>query len=192
MNHASSPTHVLRDRGRARPVIESGRGLEKQFDRIVAEHGAAISRLASSYELVASRREELVQDIALAIWQALPHFRGECSERTFIFRIAHNRGLSHVWKRKPAHESIEELPERHHPIDPRPQPEEHVAQEHRRAALMSAIQSLSVAHQQMILLMLEDLTHAEIAEILGITEGNVAVRLTRARKALKEALEVRP
>ena len=49
--------------------------------------------LAFSYEAVASVREELVQEIALAIWQALPRFRGECSERTFVFRIAHNRGL---------------------------------------------------------------------------------------------------
>jgi len=36
--------------------------------------------------------------------------------------------------------------------------------------------------------MLEDLSHAEVAEILGISESNVAVRLNRARKALKQAL----
>jgi len=42
----------------------------------------------------------------------------------------------------------------------------------------------------MIVLMLEGLSHAEIGEVLGITENNVAVRLTRARKALKEAMGV--
>ena len=41
------------------------------------------------------------------------------------------------------------------------------------------------------MLTLEDLSHAEIAEVLGITENNVGVRLSRARKALKEALEER-
>ena len=75
-------------------MSEQRHTLEKQFDRILSEHGAAISRLAFSYEAVAGIREELVQEIALAIWQALPHFRGECSERTFVYRIAHNRGLS--------------------------------------------------------------------------------------------------
>ncbi|MGC1597270.1 MAG: sigma factor, partial [Candidatus Acidiferrales bacterium] len=79
-------------------VSEGRHDLEAQFDRILREHGAAISRLAFGYEAVASVREELVQDIALAIWQALAHFRGGCSERTFVYRIAHNRGLSHVWK----------------------------------------------------------------------------------------------
>src|SRR5580700_2882341 len=90
--------------GQVATVSEPRHDLEAQFDRILRVHGAAISRLAFGYETVASVREELVQDIALAIWQALADFRGECSERTFVYRIAHNRGLSHVWKRRPPHQ----------------------------------------------------------------------------------------
>jgi RNA polymerase sigma factor (sigma-70 family) len=177
--------------GEATLVSESRRTLEEQFDRILNQHGPAISRLAFGYEAVASVREELVQEIALAIWQALPHFRGECSERTFVFRIAHNRGLSHAWKRRPPLQPLDDLEESQQPIDPRPQPEEQAAQIHQRARLMSAIQSLPVTLRQMMVLMLEDLSHAEIAEVMGITENNVAVRMNRARKALKDALGVR-
>jgi RNA polymerase sigma-70 factor (ECF subfamily) len=166
--------------------------LQEQFDRVMREYGPAISRLASSYEPVTSSREELVQEIALAIWQALPHFRGECSERTFIYRIAHNRGLTHAWKRRPPHQPLEELQESHQPADPRPHPEQKAAQNDQRARLMSAIHSLPVAHRQVIQLLLEDLSHAEMAEILGITENNVGVRLSRARKALKDAMGVKP
>jgi RNA polymerase sigma factor (sigma-70 family) len=173
-------------------VSEHRHALEQQFDRILGEYGAALSRLAFSYESVASVREELVQEIALAIWQALAHFRGECSERTFVYRIAHNRGLSHVWRRRPSHEPLDEIEEADQPVDPRPHPEEQAARTDQRARLMSAIQSLPVAHRQMIVLMLEGLSHAEIAEVTGITENNVAVRLTRARKALKDALGVKP
>lgn len=173
-------------------VSEPRQALEKQFDRILSEYGAAISRLAFSYEVVASVREELVQEIALAIWQALAHFRGECSERTFIYRIAHNRGLSHVWKRRPSHQPLEELEASDQPVDPRPHPDEQVARTDQRMRLMSAIQSLPVSHRQMIVLMLEGLSHAEIADVIGITENNVAVRLNRARKALKHVLGVRP
>jgi RNA polymerase sigma-70 factor, ECF subfamily len=173
-------------------VSESRRALEQQFERILGEHGAAISRLALSYEAVASVREELVQEIALAVWQALAHFRGECSERTFVFRIAHNRGVSHAWRRRPPHQPLEELEDSNQPVDPRPHPEEQAAKTDQRAAFMSAIQSLPVTHRQMIVLVLEGLSHAQIAEVMGITENNVAVRLTRARKALKGALGVRP
>jgi len=173
-------------------VSESRRALEEQFDRILGDYGAAISRLAYSYEAVAGIREELVQEIALAIWQALARFRGECSERTFVFRIAHNRGLSHVWRRRPPYRPLEELEESDQPVDPRPHPEEQAARTDQRVRLMSAIQSLPVTYRQMIVLMLEGLSHAEIAEVMGVTENNVAVRLTRARKALKDALGVRP
>jgi RNA polymerase sigma-70 factor (ECF subfamily) len=172
-------------------VSESRRALEEQFDRILADHGPAISRVAFGYEAVASFREELVQEIALAIWQALPHFRGDCSERTFVFRIAHNRGLSHAWKRRPPYQPLDELEEADQPIDPRPHPEEQAVQVHQRARLMSAIRSLPVTHRQLIVLMLEGFSHAEMAEVSGITENNVAVGLSRARKALKDALGVR-
>ncbi len=171
-------------------VKEIRRELEQQFERILGEHGAAISRLAYSYEAVAGIREELVQEIALAIWRALPHFRGECSERTFVFRIAHNRGLTHVKRRRPPPQSLDNLEETDEPADPGPHPDEQLAQTKQRERLTAAVQSLPVAYRQMIVLMLEGLSHAEIGEVLGITENNVAVRLTRARKALKETMGV--
>ena len=173
-------------------MSEGSRALEAQFERILGEHGPAISRLAFSYEAVAGVREELVQEIGLAIWQALPHFRGDCSERTFVFRIAHNRGLSHVWRRRPPHQPLDDLEDSDQPLDPRPHPEDQAAKTSLQAQLMTAIQSLPVAHRQIIVLMLEDLSRAEIAEVLGITENNVGVRLSRARMALKNALGVRP
>ena len=87
---------------------------------------------------------------------------------------------------------LDELEEKDEPADPRPDPNEQAAQMRQRARLMSAVQSLPLAHRQIIVLMLEDLSHAEIGEVLGITENNVAVRLNRARNALKNALGVRP
>ena len=171
-------------------MSEDRRALEQRFDRILNEYGGAISRLAYSYETVASVREELVQEIGLAIWQALPGFRGECSERTFVFRIAHNRGMTHVWRRRPAHQTLDDLDEADQPVDPRPHPDEHAARTDQRARLMAAIQTLPLTHRQMIILMLEGLSHAEIAEVVGITENNVAVRLNRGRKALKDAMGV--
>jgi len=172
-------------------TASTGENREERFDRILREHGPALSRLAFGYEKVASAREELTQEIALAIWQALPHFRGECSERTFVYRIAHNRGLTHVYKRQPPHQPLHDLPGPLEPVDPRPHPEQQVAASRQKDRLRAAVHSLPPAYRQAVMLMLEDLSHAEIAEVLGITENNVGVRLNRARKALKEALEER-
>jgi RNA polymerase sigma-70 factor, ECF subfamily len=169
----------------------SGEAREQSFDRILRDYGPSLSRLAAGYERQDGAREELVQEIALAIWQALPHFRGECSERTFVYRIAHNRALTHACRRRPAHQPLEELPEPLEPIDPRPHPEQQVTITRQRDRLRRAIQQLPLVHRQVIMLTLEELSQAEIAEVLGITENNVGVRLSRARKALKEALEER-
>jgi RNA polymerase sigma factor (sigma-70 family) len=165
--------------------------VEARFDRILREHGPALSRLAFGYEKREAVRQELVQEIGLAIWQALPRFRGECSERTFVFRIAHNRGMTHAVRRRPGDEPLESLSENLHPADPRPDPGEQVAETRRRDWLRAAVRRLPLLHREAIMLLLEDCSVAEIAEILGISENNVAVRLTRARKALKQALEDR-
>jgi len=55
-----------------------------------------IKRIASSYEAQTHLVEELVQEIYFAIWRALPSFREESSFRTFVARIATNRGATHV------------------------------------------------------------------------------------------------
>jgi len=70
--------------------------LEHQFDRLLAENKFALVRLAGGYTNSSSDRDDLLQNIALSIWQALPGFRGECSERTFVFRIAHNRAITYL------------------------------------------------------------------------------------------------
>src|SRR5215218_6875349 len=75
--------------------------LEQWFGEVLRQYGAALSRLAASYTRHAGGREDVLQEIAFAIWRALPRFRGESSERTFIFRIAHNRAITYLAQRRP-------------------------------------------------------------------------------------------
>ena len=161
---------------------------EEQFDRLLALHGPALSRLAAIYTNTAHDRDDLLQEIAIAIWQALPRFRGECSERTFLYRIAHNRGIAYLsrWRSQFASSSDEvDAP------DPAPDPESGLAKEQQAARLRAAIHRLPVVYRQVITLTLEGLAYGEIAEVLGISETNVGARLTRARQMLRESLETR-
>ena len=147
--------------------------------------GAALARLAASYARDRGDREDLFQDIAVAIWQALPSFRGECSERTFLFRIAHNRGIAHIARRRlPTVEPGDavELQDRG------PDPEQSLSADQQNRRLLAAIQSLPVGHRQVVTLALEGMSYSEIGEVLGIAEGNVGVRLTRARQILRTRL----
>ncbi len=159
--------------------------LERLFDRLLAENGAALARLAASYTNTAADRDDLVQEIALSIWRGLPHFRGECSQRTFLFRIAHNRVVTHVTRRRPqtTAEYID-VP------DSRPNPEAGLAREQQGERLRRAVHELPLLYRQVVTLMLEGMEYAEIAQVLGLSESNVGARLTRARQMLREKMEV--
>jgi len=161
--------------------------LADRYERLLGAHGPALRRVAASYEANRNLREDLFQEICLAIWKALPSFRGEASERTFLFRIGHNRGLSHCWRRRPRVtdlEAAEAVP------DPVPGPEAQADASQRRKRLQAAVRKLPLAARQVVSLSLEGLSHREISEVLGISENNVAVRLNRARAALKRSLEL--
>jgi RNA polymerase sigma-70 factor (ECF subfamily) len=170
------------------PVGETIRGVNRKataaFERIMDAHGKALGRVAECYAASGADSDDLAQEIGVAIWRALPRFRGECSERTFAMRIAHNRGLHFSFKRRK-----NAAAEEHEIADPRPGPEDEAGQNQRRERLLSALRELPVAYRQVLSLSLEEIDHGEIAEIVGISVGNVAVRLNRARAALRLAME---
>ena len=145
--------------------------------------------MAAGYERDPSRQQDLIQEIWLAVWQALPRFRNECSERTFVFRIAHNRAVSHIehWQRRQT-DVLDDAA----PIPaPGPDPEHSLSQQQRHERLRAAVQALPIGLRQVVVLTLEGLSNAEVADVVGISENNVAVRLTRARAALSRGLEAR-
>lgn len=154
---------------------------EARFRSLLEQYSAPIARLAAAYEPNRADREDLVQDVWLALWRALPAFRGECSERTFIYRIAHNRAIAHAGRRRSAVADLEEAADLPHPS---PTSEQVLDMAQQRARLLAAIQRLPILQREVVTLSLEDLSHAEIADVLGISENNVAVRLTRARAEL--------
>lgn len=163
-----------------------GESRDDRCVRMLTEHGAAIQRLAGSYERDPARRQDLVQDVWLAVWQALPRFRDDCSERTFVYRIAHNRAVSHIehWQRRRTDPLDDDAPL----AAAGPDPEHRMSQQQRRERLQAAVLGLPLGLRQVVVLTLEGLSNAEVAEVVGISDNNVAVRLTRARAELTRRL----
>jgi RNA polymerase sigma factor (sigma-70 family) len=174
--------------GRVDVAEPSGETLEKRLDRLLTAHRAALARLAASYARTTSDRDDLLQEIAIALWRALPAFRGECSERTFLFRIAHNRCMTHLTRRRPAAVPLDETPLELE--DPAASSETTLADQQERQRLFRAVRSLPMIYREVVVLMLEGMNYQQIAEVVGISESNVGVRLNRARGMLKELIEV--
>jgi RNA polymerase sigma-70 factor (ECF subfamily) len=157
---------------------------EAQFRGMLEAHGPALRRIVRSYARPGADQDDLAQDVAVAIWNALPSFRGESSERTFAFRIAHYRGVTHLARRRARAESEEkEL------ACPKPSPEALAADREDVERLFAAMRELAVQQRQVLTLALEGMSHQEIGECLGTGAENVAVRLSRARAALRRAME---
>lgn len=148
-------------------------------------YGPALSRLASSYARNQAEREDLLQDIALALLIALPTFRGECPERAFVLRVAHNRALALVTRRRitaPIEPLLDDV------VDQGPGPADVVEQRARRKALVDAIRLLPFGQRQVALLALEGLNHDEMGEVLGLNANAIGVRLHRARTELAKLM----
>ena len=159
---------------------------DERFERVVREYGAALRRVASAWERDRTAQEDLLQEILVALWRALPRFRGEASERTFVFRVALNRAMTHRFRQALPAVPLDDAAQ---VADSRQSPEAEAAMAQQRERLVAALQSLSPPLREALTLGLEGFSGAEIADVLGITENNAMVRLSRARRALRESME---
>lgn len=154
---------------------------------IIARYGAAIVRVAASYEADAALREDMVQEIFLAIHRALPTLEHPDRLVPFVFRIAHNRCVTHVARQVARRRPLPDDPDE----DDAASPEATLLAQERTQRLLAAIRRLPLPYRQVMTLVLEDVGHAEIADALGLTRTNVAVRVNRAKAQLRELLDDR-
>lgn len=161
-------------------------GQDERYAAAANRFAGAIERLAGGYEADPELRRDLVQDIHAQLWRSFGYFEGQCSERSWVYRVAHNVAVSHlVTRRRLKAETlsgIEELQELADPADV----EASTAQADVTARLLATIHRLKPADRQVMLLYLEDLTAAEIGEVTGLSPGAVATRIHRTKALLAE------
>lgn len=162
--------------------------LEARFHALLAAWGPALSRLCRGHEADPVRREELRQDVMLALWRALPSFRGDASWRTFVFRVAHNTALNHA-RHEGRDRSEPGLPASL--VDERTDPGVRIDRNRRREDLLEAIRGLRAVDRELVMLHLEGMTNTEVAEVVGLSASNVGTRLGRIRRRLEQQLEGR-
>lgn len=160
------------------------------YAQVADEFGAALERLARAYERNADERQALLQEIHVALWRSLPGFKGRCSVRTWVYRVAHNVAASHVIRAR-GRASIAVAPE---PLEALPDPVSREHQLDRRLALdklHELIRQLDPIDRQVMLLYLEEVDAATIAEITGLTPGNVSTKIHRLKQVLTERFHQR-
>jgi RNA polymerase sigma-70 factor (ECF subfamily) len=160
------------------------------FEQLVALHEPRVRRLAHrllGWQSATDAADDIVQDVLLVLLNKLDAFRGDSSLATWLTRVTINKCRTHQrrrWVREKLLLWTPPLSEECGRADREP------IRDDTNACVRTAVQSLTPRDREVIVLFyLEQLTSAQIAQILGIATPAVDTRLHRARQRLKEKLK---
>ena len=161
-------------------------GREDLYAQAAAAFGAAIERFARAYERDPDRSRDLVQEIHVALWRSLAKYDKRCSLRTWVYRVAHNTATSKVIRPRATTPPIVPIEDDLESLSRAEAPGGEDALDRRRGIerLYELVQRLRPLDRQVILLYLEEMDAASIAEITGISAANVATKVRRIKQIL--------
>jgi RNA polymerase sigma-70 factor, ECF subfamily len=159
------------------------------FMNWLGEHGASVMKVARAYTLTSDEYQDLAQEILLQAWRSLPKFEGKASAATWFYRVALHTAMN--WQRKDKSRRSRQKPllEVQTIGTAGCDSAEQVQQRETVEQLYNAIHQLPKTDAALVLLYLDELSYREMADVLGISESNVGVKLNRAKKALSELMK---
>lgn len=162
---------------------------EERFKTIVAENEERIKRICRYYCSNVTDTDDICQEVLINIWKSLDNFRGDSSMSTWVYRIAVNTALTHAGRSlKNLNFRIDDDAQRLQLLVADDEAEQSAWKESQLEALKLEINQLSIIDKTLVSLVLEDLSGKEIANIIGLTEPNVRVKLHRIKELLRSAL----
>jgi RNA polymerase sigma-70 factor, ECF subfamily len=162
-------------------------GNDELYKEASTTYGAALQRLARAYEADPERRRDLLQEIHIGIWRSFRLFDNRCSLRTWIYRVAHNVGATHVLRSRRIAAQLVDLDA----LESEPgfvDGEEHANQQYSVSRLLDRIHRLNPLDRQIMLLYLEGEQADSIAEVTGLSAVNVATKIHRIKRLLNRQL----
>lgn len=160
-------------------------GDRRAFETIVARHGPALTRYALRATPDRGDAEDLVQDALVAAWQSLDRYDGRSALRTWLFGILVHKVQSFRRRRRavPVTDEVLDRPDAADPV-------QDAADRELRDALEAALHQLPERQRSVwVLVEVEGLSQAEVAEVLHTTPDSVRGQLFRARRALAEGMK---
>ena len=159
--------------------------MEKEFLEIITKNQGIIHKVCNIYCDDQEDKNDLFQEIVAQLWRSFPSFRQESKFSTWMYRVALNTAITTFkkTKRRPdqnrlTFENFEIKDESYNS-----ETEEELKKMHRAVAQLTGVE------KSIVLLFLENKKYDEIAEITGITQNYVRVKMNRIKKKLKKFMD---
>lgn len=156
---------------------QTSHSAEAPFIDLIRRENPTISKICFSYSCDKADYEDLRQDALINLWRGMKSFRGDSSERTWVYRIVVNSCLSTIRRqRRHRHESLDKL---------FLLIEDSAGDRERIEQLYQLINVLGATDRAVIMMWLDKLSYDEIAEATGMNRNTVATRIRRIKEKLK-------
>lgn len=152
------------------------------FDLWLKDYRLLLFKVVRAYAFNSTDQEDLFQDVVIQVWRSVPNFRAESMVSTWLYRIALNTALKWIRKEKRYQDNNSDFEHVEHLL----YQDEEEAQDDRLTWLYSEIQKMNEIDRSITLLLLDGFSYQEMAEIIGISESNIGVKIYRIKKFLTE------
>ena len=154
--------------------------LEKEFLDMIAAQQRTVFKVCYIYAKDQDDLNDLFQEVVLNLWKSFPRYRGDSKISTWVYRIAMNTCITFLRR---SNTRLQTIPLT---LDVTSQLAEEESRAGQLKELYRLINQLGKLERALILLWLEERSYQEMADILGISKANVAVKLNRTKEKLKQ------
>lgn len=158
---------------------------QRRFLEWTREYGAILHHVVNGFA-AGDDRNDLLQEVLMAVWKSIPAFRDQAKPSSYLYRVSHNAALLWTRTEKNYQKRITQFSafasnDFTHEND--------ALAEERLAQLYSAIRELKPLDRSLILMSLDGVSYRDMAEVLGLTESNVGVKISRIKNQLAQTLK---
>ena len=158
--------------------------MKEKFVELINQHEGILQKICNIYFYRNPNKEDYYQEILIRLWKAYPTFRSDSAFSTWLYRVALNTAIDIIRKHslQPRNAELSKF-EYNIPAS------ESNTESDQKDKLYQAINHLSDIDKAIILLHLEEYSYEEIGKIIGISEGNTGVKISRIKNQLIKILE---
>ncbi|KMQ66807.1 RNA polymerase sigma70 factor [Chryseobacterium angstadtii] len=158
---------------------------ETAFLKLINQHKGILYKASRIYADSVEDREDLQQEILIQLWKSYQNFQGNSEFSTWMYRVAINTAITYLKKEKRRTHNQADVPT-HFEVQ---QEDYNPVKDKQLEIFYNAVQELKAIEKAVIFYFMEGMSHKEIGENLGLSEGNARVKLNRTKEKIQQIIK---